>query len=182
MSNTVEKYIKDGRILRRSRIVVTEVIDGVEMNVYNPSAEQVLAAGWELWVEPQPTEEQKLSMARVEKLRELERYDSSPSVNEFYMNGASLWLDKATRVGLALRFDAEVAAGLTETTLWANSVSYTLSLEMARGLLNALEMYASACYDNTQKHSANIKALVTIDEIAAYNFTTGYPEKLQFAN
>ncbi|MBP3601605.1 MAG: DUF4376 domain-containing protein [Alistipes sp.] len=178
----MDKYIKDGRIMRRNRIVVTEVVDGIEMNVYNPTAEQVLAAGWELWVEPTPTADQLLRDARNNKLQELSRYDSSPAVNEFYMNGNPLWLDKATRVGLALRFDAEVANDLTETTLWANSVSYTLPLEMARGLLNALEMYASACYDNTQKHSANIKALVTIEEIQAYNFTTGYPEKLQFAN
>jgi hypothetical protein len=42
-----------------------------------------------------------------------------------------MWLDKETRVGLKLRFEAELASGKTETTLWYDGLSFNLSLEQA---------------------------------------------------
>jgi hypothetical protein len=83
-------------------------------------------------------------------------------------------------VGLKLRFDAEIAAGQTMTVLWNNGVSFELNIADAVQMLNAIELYASACYDNTQKHIAAVNALTTIEEIEAYDFTIGYPEKLRF--
>jgi hypothetical protein len=47
-------------------------------------------------------------------------------------------------------------------------------------MLNAIELYASACYDNTQSHIAAIKDLKTVEEIDAYDYRVGYPEKLHF--
>lgn len=50
----------------------------------------------------------------------------------------------------------------------------------ALDMLDVIELYASACYDNTQRHLANIGALSTVEEILAYDYTLGYPEKLRF--
>ena len=47
-------------------------------------------------------------------------------------------------------------------------------------MLYSIELYASACYDNTQKHKANIDKLETIEDVEAYDFTTDYPEYLNF--
>jgi hypothetical protein len=47
-------------------------------------------------------------------------------------------------------------------------------------MLYAIELYASACYDNTQRHLAAIKELQTIEEIESYDYKAGYPEKLRF--
>ena len=47
-------------------------------------------------------------------------------------------------------------------------------------MLYALEVYASKCYDRTQYHIVNAKALNTVDNLRNYNFKTGYPEKLYF--
>lgn len=47
-------------------------------------------------------------------------------------------------------------------------------------MLYAIEIYASACYDNTQYHLSEVSKLETIEEIDAYDYTSGYPEKLQF--
>ena len=47
-------------------------------------------------------------------------------------------------------------------------------------MLYAIEIYASACYDNTQHHLANVAALSTSAEVDNYDYRTGYPEKLQF--
>ena len=47
-------------------------------------------------------------------------------------------------------------------------------------MLNAIELYASACYDNTQVHIANINAIEDIETLKNYDYRTGYPEKLRF--
>ena len=45
-------------------------------------------------------------------------------------------------------------------------------------MLYAIEVYASACFDNTAKHKANVMALDSIEEVMSYDYTTGYPDKL----
>ena len=65
-------------------------------------------------------------------------------------------------------------------TLWYNGVQFTLKLEEAVQMLYLIEIYASACYDNTQRHLANLDKLTTIEEIESYDYKSGYPEKLRF--
>ena len=89
-------------------------------------------------------------------------------------------LDKATRVGLKLRFDAEIASGQTNTTLWYEGTPFNLELANAVHMLNAIELYASACYDNTQRHIATVKSMEMIDDIKFYDYRTGYPDYLRF--
>ena len=115
-----------------------------------------------------------------EKINEINHYDSSDEVNIFYIQGLPVWLDKATRAGLKLRFEAELAIGKTDTTLWYDNMQFPLSLENAMHMLYAIEVYASACYDNTQLHLSNVDKLETIDEIKNYDYRNGYPEKLNF--
>lgn len=40
------------------------------------------------------------------------------------------------------------------------------------------ELYALECYNVTASHKANIEQLTTIEEVEAYDYTIGYPEKL----
>lgn len=110
----------------------------------------------------------------------LHEYDKSSKVNCFYLNSMPLWLDKDTRVGLLLRFQAEKAAGKSETTLWIGSTSIPLSIDNGIQMLYALEVYASECYDNTAKHEENIKLLAASEDKVNYDITVGYPTKLQF--
>lgn len=91
-----------------------------------------------------------------------------------------MWLDKATRVGLKLRFDAEIASGHTNTTLWYEGTPFNLELANALQMLNAIELYASACYDNTQMHIAYVKVMEDLETLKNYDYRTGYPEKLRF--
>lgn len=110
-------------------------------------------------------------------------YDSSEHVNSFSIGGINTWLDKATRVGLKLRFEAEKRLGKTETTLWQNGMQFPLPLVgdvTALDMLDGIELYASACYDVTQMHLANIVTLTSVEEVKKYDHTDGYPEKLKF--
>jgi hypothetical protein len=153
-----------------------------DMQTFNPTEEMLLADGWKVHepVPYEPTEEEILNREKEYKIEEILRHDSSPEVNGFYIEGQELWLDKATRVGLKLRFDAEIASGNTHTTLWYEGVPFNLELVNAVQMLNAIELYASACYDNTQRHLSNVDKLESIGDIKSYDYRGGYPEKLTF--
>ena len=145
---------------------------------FNPTESMILADGWVEYI-PQPYVP-TLEEIKANKVDEILAYDSSQAVNEFSMGGLPIWLDKATRAGLLLRFEAEAKAGRTSTTLWYNGLPFTLPLTYAQEILIALELYASACYDNTQSHIAAVQKLESKEAMEAYDYTTGYPAKLNF--
>lgn len=121
-----------------------------------------------------------LPVIKEYRLNQVSEYDRSSAVNEFTYGGVSMWLDKETRNGLLMRFNAESAAGKTSTTIWYGTMSFTLTPTQGIAMVNALELYASACYDKTAEHKANIQALDDADEAIAYDYTADYPEKLAF--
>ena len=174
----MKKYVKeiDGNKVYKNRSEI--VIIKNHMATYNPTEEMILEDGWEEFVHIQ--HEKTIEEYKRDILNEIKRYDESTMVNEFYIQGIPVWLDKTTRVGLKLRFESEVALGKTETSLWYNNIQFPLSLENAMQMLFAIELYASACYDNTHYHMAQVNSLETVDEIKKYDYKVGYPEKLNF--
>ena len=170
----MDRYIKNGEIKPRNRIVIRK--DG--MQTINPPHEMLIEDGWQLYVIPEPTPEELLEKAKRLRRREILEYDSSEDVNVFYLNDEPIWLDKATRAGLKLRFEAETALGNTDTSLWYNGKQYHLPLSQAMQMLYALEVYASQCYDNTQRLLAQLDTFTTIEQVEAFEDLVGYPEKL----
>ena len=59
-------------------------------------------------------------------------------------------------------------------------MEFPLEVSVAMQMLYAIEVYASACYDNTQKHISEVSKLETKEEIDNYDYTVSYPEKLRF--
>ena len=57
-------------------------------------------------------------------------------------------------------------------------MSITISIDKALTLLTAVEMYAKKCFDNTQKHYAEINQLESIEGCLAYDITKDYPDIL----
>lgn len=168
----MKRYTKNGIIKTRNQIVIHK--DG--MNVFNPSEEMILADGWAKYVKPEPTIDDFKKMKRDEILR----YDSSYEVNQFCMQEHGIWLDKATRAGLMLRLQAEKAMGKETTTLWNEGVMFELPIANAMQMLLAIEVYASECYDNTQRHMAAVEVLESKEAIESYDYRVGYPVKLEF--
>lgn len=115
---------------------------------------------------------------RASALRALDDYDRSPAVNSFTLGGQTMWLDKATRVGLANSIAIEAEAGRAVTRLWFGDTLFTLPIPAARRALALLELYALDCYNTTAAHRAAILALDTPEAVEAYDFTTGYPPRL----
>lgn len=169
-------YIKGKSIKPKNQIV----LEFNDVQVINPTHEMLIEQGWDVYVIPEPTEEEKFEQERQNLQNEITNYDVSDAVNIFYMNGMPMWLDKPTRAGLMLRLQAEEMLGRETTTLWYDVYQFTLPLATAKQLLYLIEAYASACYDNTQMHLAAVKKLTTMDEVHSYDYTLGYPEKLKF--
>lgn len=169
------KLIDGKTIIRKANEII---IRTATEQIINPSEELILADGWEVYVAPVyvPT----LEDVKARKVEEILAYDSSEAVNEFSMGGQPIWLDKATRAGLLLRFEAEGKVGRETTTLWYGGQSFTLPLAQAQQILIALELYASECYDRTQAHIAAVNAMESKEAVEAYDYTTGYPQKLLF--
>ena len=180
--STVVKSRKNIVVNRQDNIMNPETgeMETVYLQTFNPTDEILFADGWELYIPPVPTDEQILANARRDKKNDINSYDSSSAVNEFYIQDVPVWLDKATRAGLKLRFEAEIAMGKTETALWYNNMQFPLELNLAMQMLYAIEIYASECYDNTQLHLANVDRIETLDAVLEYDYTVGYPEKLRF--
>lgn len=174
-----EKII-DGKQHCKPANKIVIIKDG--MQTFNPTEEMLLADGWKVH-EPipyEPTEEEILNREKEHKIEEILRHDSSNEVNIFYIDGQEMWLDKATRVGLMLRFQSEKAIGKEDTTLWYEGHQFELTIDAAMQMLYMVENYASACYDNTQRHLAEVNNLETIEEVESYDYRSGYPEKLRF--
>lgn len=170
------KTINENFVIKAKR-EITVIKNGLQ--IINPSEDVLFEDGWEEYVIPATSDKEKLEIERKNKLQQIIDYDTSSEVNVFYIKDFAIWLDKNTRTGLKLRFEAELAQGKETTTLWYEGISFDLTLEQAMQMLYLIELYASECYDNTQKHIANVKNLNTIDEIRIYDYTLNYPEKLK---
>ena len=158
--------------------------DTIELNgcvVCNPTEDMLRQAGYEEYKEPMPTESEKLEQAKVEKIAEITAYDTSDKVNGFVLNGAVVWLDKATRVGLMNSTTIAKAAWQKTTTLWLGSMKLIVDCDKAIQLLSALEMYALDCFNVTASHKQAVSELTTIEEVEAYDYKSGYPKMLEMS-
>lgn len=125
-------------------------------------------------------EQKQLSELKAKKIALAKKYDKSEGVNSFALNDNLVWLDKATRVGLVNSLNIEKAAGRTDTELWLNGQPYKLPIDMVLQMLVVVELYAIECYNVTEQHIANIKALTDINRVWNYRYTKGYPERPRF--
>ena len=158
--------------------------DTIELNgcvVCNPTEDMLRQAGYEEYKEPMPTESEKLEQAKVEKIAEITAYDTSDKVNGFVLNGAVVWLDKATRVGLMNSTTIAKAMGQATTTLWLGGIKLVVDCDKAIQLLSALEMYALECFNVTASHKQAVSELTTIEEVEAYDYKAGYPKMLEMS-
>ena len=124
------------------------------------------------------TEDEVIAELKKLKNDEITKYDTSSNVNVFSLNGVDVWLDRDTRVGLMNSTTIAKNMGQENTILWLGTVKITVKCDQAIQLLSALEMYALSCFNKTAEHKKNVEALSTINEIVSYDYTVGYPEKL----
>lgn len=160
-----------------------------DKQIINPTEEMILSNGWTKYKEPilpEITKEELLTIARNNKLNNLVSFDNSHHVNNCIIlkDGNSLyyWADKIERDALKGAVKDLLNAGRTQYRLDLREfrVSVDIDCDKLLQMLGALEVYAVDCYNVTTDHIYAIQSLTTIEEIEAYDYTVGYPEKLTF--
>lgn len=156
--------MSDGNGLATTEAVERKVwtYDGVRLETGGMTSEAALTAAAQKMVQEQ-----------------IDKYDTSPSVNGFMLNGLRVWLNKDTRVGLMNSTQIAKAMGKTTTTLWFGGMQIEVDCDKAIGLLSALEMYALECFNVTAAHKKAVAELNTVEEVLGYDYTKGYPEQLR---
>ena len=112
-------------------------------------------------------------------LEQIDKYDTSPSVNSFVLDGQRVWLDFELRDRVYQGNERLKNVGREETTLWFGDKCYNMSIEQAQSIISHIEAYAKDCYNATAQHKANVSAMETVEEVLGYDYTKGYPEQLK---
>lgn len=142
-------------------------------------------------IDHEPTEEElkeieknisdyMLPMEKDAKVASIAAYDKSPAVNEFTLGGNAMWLPLEERKSMRQSLIALKAKGIEEFTYWNDLTPITMPVAQFEAIMDAVEVYALQCFNVTAQHKANVMALTTLEEVSAYDFTTGYPDKLAF--
>ena len=184
----MKKYQKeiDGKVVKKTLNEIVLSCDG--RMIYNPTEEMVLADGWTEYV-IQPKEipmDIRIRITKDRKVRELYIYDESSDVNDciivYQGSELSYWASKTERNDLKNALRDYLSMGRTESRLDLRDkgISITMPCETLLQMMAALEVYAIECYNKTTDHEFAIKDLETLEEVEAYDFKVGYPEKLRF--
>ena len=128
----------------------------------------------------EPTAEELLALAKGKKDGDITAFDNSANVNSFILGGLPMWLGWELRARLKQSLEGIESAGGTEMTKSFAGIDYTFSVEQWHAMINAVENYAGACQQVTAGHRKAVEALTTIKKVEAYDYTVGYPEKINF--
>ena len=119
-----------------------------------------------------------IDMAKAAKIAQIAAYSDSDAVNSLTFNGIKTWLTPNVRANYLVSLDAAELLGETDITFVVEGVQASLPIKQVRLLLAKIQRYADACYIVTEGHKRSVRALQTVDEVEACDYTTGYPEKL----
>lgn len=172
-NRSTNEWYDEGTIMTH-RIDASTVFSGI------PSLEQLTEWGFEEYIEPSPTPEQLLEQAKKEKIESLEEYDKSSEVNSFTIEGKEMWLTVAERQQIATQISASEAINRENMTRWFDGLSYTFPLDTWKEMLAYLEIYAGDALNVTERHRVAIKSLNSVSDVEQYDFTVGYPNKIEF--
>ncbi len=128
----------------------------------------------------EPTPAELLALAKGKKDGDITAFDNSANVNSFIIGGLPMWLGWELRARLESSLEAIEAEGGTEMTKGFGGIDYTFSVDQWHAMINAVENYAGQCQKVTEGHRAAVNALATIAEVEAYDYTVGYPPKVNF--
>ena len=127
--------------------------------------------------------------AKKKLIAEIAAYDTSSAVNGFILNGMLIpWskddpnspnVDK--RMGLRQNIADKIALGEENISIWLKGMSFTMPCAQAEVLMRSIENYAYECFNVTASHKVAVSELKTIEEVEAYDYTTGYPKMLEMS-
>lgn len=152
-------------------------IDGKQ--VLNPTHEQMLEAGWQVY-DDTPSEEELLQLAIDRKIAEIDAYNSSSAVDGFTVGGMEMWIGFEERQRIRTSVECYRAMGKDTMEKWFNGQKFEFPLDIWEQMLNALGVYASEALNATERHKMAVRTLKSVEEVEAYDHTQGYPKKCAF--
>ena len=154
----MKKYIKEGHLYNGYL-----ELDG--KTIINPTEEELVQAGWQVVVEEtpntdqleedvveehkEPTEEELLQAAIVQKINDIRYYDSSDEINSFTVGSLKMWLDKQERCILYAALLAHEQLGKETMTKIYHGHTFTYPLAKWRQLLGLIEIYATEALNSS---------------------------------
>jgi hypothetical protein len=153
----------------------------------NDTANEAVCVAYQKGFDEQPTvvEQTPLEVAISEKLKELTAFDTSEDgsgVNNFLVqmgdNKVPAWIDALTRASYLNLIESYKKIGRTIIELPLLGQMVKLPIDIAEDTLHGINAYGGDSAVVTAKHEVAIKALTTIEEVDAYDFTVGYPDKV----
>lgn len=166
---TTQEWYYEGRSMTR-QLEDGSLFSGI------PTEEQLLSWGFEEYVEPTPTPEEELAIAKENKKMEISDYDRSDSVNDFIFHGKHMWLAPDIRSNYMLTIEGAKRLGVAVVPF----LGIEIPVDNAQTMLDMINVYAMQCVAVTEAHKAAVDALDTVEAVEAYDYTTGYPEKVNF--
>lgn len=158
-----------------------------EWRIHNPTNEQLEEAGWKEYnPKEHPIPGRTLSQAKEERIVQLQEYDTSSAINEFFIekdgNIISFWGNKNDRASLKTVVEDYINQGLVDYRLdiRERGISVVVNCDKLLDILSQLEIYAAQCYNTTTDHIYMINSLETVEEVDNYDYTKNYPQKLTF--
>lgn len=122
-----------------------------------------------------------IEQVKAIKINELKIYDSSEKVNSFTVNNTIFaWFTPEERSNYANSINAAKLLNQNNLIFAINDNILQVSTERAELMLASIQLYADNCYMVTKQHEIAINNLSNIEEINNYDFTQGYPNKLNF--
>lgn len=149
----------------------------VQFHIDNPTAS--VKEVWDMQLTPVPP--RTLEDAKYEMICKINVYDTSDNVNGFTVNGTiEGWFTPEERSNYKSSIDSAKLLGVDNLSFFIGDNLLTLPTLAAEQMLAQLQLYADQCYIVTREHKADVEDLTTIEEVDAYPYTDGYPQKLNF--
>ncbi len=167
---TFEEYENGGYVLLSA--------EQVAFHAAHPDASQMEVWNMQLLAVPDRTVEQAVQ----DKLMQIDMYDRSDAVNSFIVNGVSVWLTPDVRANYRSSIESAELLGESNITFIIAGIAATSALQDARVMLAKIQRYADRCTLVTETHKATVSGLLsaTVEEVDAYDYTAGYPDKESF--
>jgi predicted DNA binding CopG/RHH family protein len=140
------------------------------------------ASPYEVWnMELTPPHVRTLEEAKAEMIQRINEYDASDNVNGFTVNHEiEGWFTADERSNYRSSIESSELLGIETLSFYVGDYLMEVTTKDAKYMLAQIQLYADQCYIVTKQHKLEVEALDTIEAVDAFDFISGYPQKLNF--
>lgn len=125
--------------------------------------------------------QEDIEFIRNDIISKIKEYDSSQNVNDFTINNLiHAWITPAERSNYKNSIDSAKILNVENLSLYISDMPINISTVQAEQMLASIQLYADSCYIVTKTHIYNVSKLNNIEDIKNYDYTLGYPQKINF--